>query len=329
MPRSTRPTTKPAFVLVVVADLSCSGAGSLVAREREPADRVRPRRRRRTMASAATTQSTRMTMTSMWNASAMPVGDPGDHPAAFAAHEPPRARLRRRPARCRRTAEESCSWIDRAPGGRPAPSGRTPRRPGRPMPGLGVCPDPPAGRAVRSSRCELRPPSPRSPPRRPHRRGRGRGSRRRARRRRQRRALRLPRADARGRCRRAALRRGAGCSCPRRDRHAAGRRGRPTRSRRVAFAAVVLGLLLLVRAIGPWPGDVIVWPLGAAMVGLAVLSTRPARRRSRAARLAVPRSPPARGRRRGRGALRHPARRARRGSSRASRASPRASPRSS
>ena len=42
-----------------------------------------------------------------------------------------------------------------------------------------------------------------------------------------------------------------------------------------AFASVVLGLLLLVRAVGPWPGDVIVWPLGAATVGLALLSTRP------------------------------------------------------
>ncbi len=42
----------------------------------------------------------------------------------------------------------------------------------------------------------------------------------------------------------------------------------------VAFAAVVLGVVLLVRAVGPWPGDVIVWPLGAAMVGLSVLSTR-------------------------------------------------------
>src|SRR5437879_6786213 len=42
----------------------------------------------------------------------------------------------------------------------------------------------------------------------------------------------------------------------------------------IAFSAVVLGLLLLVRAAGPWPGDVIVWPLGAAMIGLAVLSTR-------------------------------------------------------
>jgi signal transduction histidine kinase/phage shock protein PspC (stress-responsive transcriptional regulator) len=41
-----------------------------------------------------------------------------------------------------------------------------------------------------------------------------------------------------------------------------------------AFAAIVLGVLFLVRAIGPWPGDLIVWPLGAAMVGLAVLSTR-------------------------------------------------------
>jgi len=43
----------------------------------------------------------------------------------------------------------------------------------------------------------------------------------------------------------------------------------------VGFSAVVLGILLLVRAVGPWPGDVIVWPLGAAMVGLALLSTRP------------------------------------------------------
>jgi signal transduction histidine kinase/phage shock protein PspC (stress-responsive transcriptional regulator) len=41
-----------------------------------------------------------------------------------------------------------------------------------------------------------------------------------------------------------------------------------------AFASVVLGLLILVRAVGLWPGDVIVWPLGAAMVGLALLSTR-------------------------------------------------------
>jgi signal transduction histidine kinase len=37
----------------------------------------------------------------------------------------------------------------------------------------------------------------------------------------------------------------------------------------------VLGVLLLVRVIGPWPGDVIVWPLAAAMVGLALLSQRP------------------------------------------------------
>ncbi|HTK16093.1 MAG TPA: PspC domain-containing protein [Acidimicrobiia bacterium] len=41
-----------------------------------------------------------------------------------------------------------------------------------------------------------------------------------------------------------------------------------------AFASVILGLLLLIRAVGPWPGDVIVWPLGAATVGLALLSTR-------------------------------------------------------
>jgi signal transduction histidine kinase/phage shock protein PspC (stress-responsive transcriptional regulator) len=43
----------------------------------------------------------------------------------------------------------------------------------------------------------------------------------------------------------------------------------------IAFSAVVLGLLLLVRTVGPWPGDVIVWPLAVAMVGLAILSMRP------------------------------------------------------
>jgi signal transduction histidine kinase len=43
----------------------------------------------------------------------------------------------------------------------------------------------------------------------------------------------------------------------------------------IAFAAVVLGVLVLIRTIGLWPGDVIVWPLSAVMIGLAVLSTRP------------------------------------------------------
>src|SRR3954467_6693781 len=43
----------------------------------------------------------------------------------------------------------------------------------------------------------------------------------------------------------------------------------------LAFSAVVLGLVLLARAAGPWPGDIIVWPLAAAMVGLAILSMRP------------------------------------------------------
>src|SRR5690606_21145855 len=41
-----------------------------------------------------------------------------------------------------------------------------------------------------------------------------------------------------------------------------------------AFAAVVLGLLLTVRALGMWPGDVIVWPLAAALAGLALLAMR-------------------------------------------------------
>jgi signal transduction histidine kinase/phage shock protein PspC (stress-responsive transcriptional regulator) len=55
----------------------------------------------------------------------------------------------------------------------------------------------------------------------------------------------------------------------------------PTRERRpfdatanVAFGAVVLGLALLVRATGIWPGDVVVWPIAAVMVGLALLALR-------------------------------------------------------
>jgi signal transduction histidine kinase len=43
----------------------------------------------------------------------------------------------------------------------------------------------------------------------------------------------------------------------------------------LAFAALVLGLLLLMRAAGLWAGDVIVWPLSAAMIILAFLSLRP------------------------------------------------------
>jgi signal transduction histidine kinase/phage shock protein PspC (stress-responsive transcriptional regulator) len=43
----------------------------------------------------------------------------------------------------------------------------------------------------------------------------------------------------------------------------------------IAFSAIVLGLLILVRVAGLWPGDVIVWPLAIAMVGLAMLSMRP------------------------------------------------------
>jgi len=44
----------------------------------------------------------------------------------------------------------------------------------------------------------------------------------------------------------------------------------------IAFGTVVLGVLLAVRALGLWPGDVIVWPLVAAMVGLALLAMRSA-----------------------------------------------------
>lgn len=41
-----------------------------------------------------------------------------------------------------------------------------------------------------------------------------------------------------------------------------------------AFAILVLGLVLFVRATGLWPGDIIVWPIAAAMVGLALLALR-------------------------------------------------------
>src|SRR4051812_18901382 len=42
----------------------------------------------------------------------------------------------------------------------------------------------------------------------------------------------------------------------------------------VAFFAVVLGGLLFVRAVGLWPGDLFVWPLAAAIAGLALLAMR-------------------------------------------------------
>jgi signal transduction histidine kinase len=42
----------------------------------------------------------------------------------------------------------------------------------------------------------------------------------------------------------------------------------------IAFGAVVLGGLLLVRAVGFWPGDLVVWPLAAAFLGLALLAMR-------------------------------------------------------
>jgi signal transduction histidine kinase/phage shock protein PspC (stress-responsive transcriptional regulator) len=40
------------------------------------------------------------------------------------------------------------------------------------------------------------------------------------------------------------------------------------------FGAVVLGILLFVRELGVWPGDLIVWPLAAALAGLALLAMR-------------------------------------------------------
>jgi signal transduction histidine kinase len=50
------------------------------------------------------------------------------------------------------------------------------------------------------------------------------------------------------------------------------RRSQPDPVATVAFAMVVLGGLLAVRAFGVWPGDLIVWPLVAAMIGLALLA---------------------------------------------------------
>ncbi len=41
-----------------------------------------------------------------------------------------------------------------------------------------------------------------------------------------------------------------------------------------AFGAVVLGVLLAVRALAFWPGDVVVWPLAATIAGLALLAMR-------------------------------------------------------
>jgi signal transduction histidine kinase/phage shock protein PspC (stress-responsive transcriptional regulator) len=42
----------------------------------------------------------------------------------------------------------------------------------------------------------------------------------------------------------------------------------------IALGMVVLGGLLTMRAFGFWPGDLIVWPLAAALLGLALLATR-------------------------------------------------------
>jgi signal transduction histidine kinase/phage shock protein PspC (stress-responsive transcriptional regulator) len=44
-----------------------------------------------------------------------------------------------------------------------------------------------------------------------------------------------------------------------------------------ALAVVVLGVLLLARTFGFWPGDAVVWPLAAAGLGIALLWMRPIR----------------------------------------------------
>ena len=100
----------------------------------------------------------------------------------------------------------------------------------------------------------------------------------------------------------------------------------------VAFGAVVLGGLLLVRARRAVAGRR--RSCGRSpptLVGLALLAMRttPSAADGRAARLADPAAPPARRGRRRRGARRDPARRARPGSRPGSRASSSVSPRSS
>jgi signal transduction histidine kinase/phage shock protein PspC (stress-responsive transcriptional regulator) len=50
------------------------------------------------------------------------------------------------------------------------------------------------------------------------------------------------------------------------------RRTEPDVIATLAFAAVVLGLLFVARAIGLWPGGVVVWPIAAVFVGLALLA---------------------------------------------------------
>ena len=62
-------------------------------------------------------------------------------------------------------------------------------------------------------------------------------------------------------------------------------RSQPDPVATIAFGAVVLGGLLAVRAVRVWPGDLIVWPLAAAIVGLAVLAMRTARPSANAAEL--------------------------------------------
>jgi phage shock protein PspC (stress-responsive transcriptional regulator) len=47
----------------------------------------------------------------------------------------------------------------------------------------------------------------------------------------------------------------------------------------VAFSAIVLGLLILVRVVGLTPGDVILWPLAIAMIGSRSCRCARARRR--------------------------------------------------
>jgi signal transduction histidine kinase/phage shock protein PspC (stress-responsive transcriptional regulator) len=51
-------------------------------------------------------------------------------------------------------------------------------------------------------------------------------------------------------------------------------RERPDPVANVAFGGVVLGGLLLARALGLWPGDLVVWPLVIVLVGLALLAMR-------------------------------------------------------
>jgi len=272
--RRSAPTHKtirrrsPAFARVAFANLA-EGRRFGLARERNPAIRslARPRRSCRARPPPTATLMTEHVDVERRHAG----GDTGDHAAAFAAHEPPRA------LRGAALQEESVH-VDRAPNCGLPLLGRTPSAPGSPGPrALGYSPI--RCQSVRaidhrefhrhsfvrrttagSSRAGRLLATREGLPQRPSSAG-------------------FPRAHlaAVSAHSSTALR---VCSCGDEQR----RYGRAFDTiATVAFAAVA-GPAPPRAPIGPWPGDVIVWPSGAAMVAGVALDA-PARRLARAARV--------------------------------------------